>query len=130
MNCQGSLENLHNTMHLVIYYMTGLPKVDRVDNFIVTILFVSVQILRLATVTGIVEEQRIILPRVFHQPVHGSEYVLLRRLAHRILLVVCQDDHVLSLVAEVSIQVGRHVLHIIDASTKLATLPEIVDAYE
>ena len=122
--------DLHNAVHLVIYYMTCLPEVNGVYDFVVAIVFVSVQIRSLPAMTGIVEEERVIRSRVFHQPVHCSEYILLRRLAHRILLIVCQDDHVFSLVAEMTVQICRHVLDVVDTSSQLASLPEVVDAYE
>lgn len=59
---------------------------------------------------------------------HCPQYVLLRRLAHRILLIIGQDDHVLSRIAEIAIEVCRHVLHIVDASSQLSSLPEVIDA--
>lgn len=62
----------HDTVHLVIYYMTGLPKVDRVDDFIVAILFIAIEILGLTAVTRVVEEERVVRVCVFHQPVHSS----------------------------------------------------------
>jgi hypothetical protein len=59
---------------------------------------------------------------------HGTQDVLFRRLAHGILLIVRQDNHVLAFVAEVLDQVARHVLHIVDASAKLPSLAEVIDA--
>ena len=59
---------------------------------------------------------------------HRSQYVLLCRLAHGILLIIGQDDHVLSCIAEIAIKVGRHVLHIVDASSQLSSLSEVIDA--
>lgn len=114
-------------MHLVIHDMSGLPEVDRVDDFVVPILFVAVQILRLPAVTGVVEEERVVRPRIFYQPVHGSQDVLLRGLTHRVVLIICQAHHVLSLVAEVSVQVGGHVLHVVDTSSQLTTLTKVID---
>lgn len=117
-------------MHLVIHDVSGLSKVDRVDDFVVSIFFVSVQILRLTAVARIVEEQRIVRTRVFHQPVHRSEDVGLCRLAHRVLLIVRQDHHILSLVPKMPVQVGGHILHVVDTAAKLSSLREIIDAYE
>jgi hypothetical protein len=57
---------------------------------------------------------------------HCSEEVLLRRLAHWVLLVVGQDDHVFSFVAEVFDEVARHIPHIVDATPQLSSLAEIV----
>lgn len=59
---------------------------------------------------------------------HRSQYVLLCRLAHGILLIIRQDDHVFSRIAEVTVEVGRHVLHVVDASSQLSPLPEVIDA--
>lgn len=58
---------------------------------------------------------------------HRSKYVLLCRLAHGILLIIGQDDHVLTRIAEIAIEVGRHVLHIVDASSQLPPLTEVID---
>ena len=58
---------------------------------------------------------------------HRSQYVLLCRLAHGILLIIGQDDHVLSRIAEIAVEVSRHVLHVVDASSQLSSLPEVID---
>jgi len=73
------------------------------------------------------EEQRIVGLRIFHQPMHCSKNVCFRGLAHRILLVIRQKDHIFSRVPKISIQVCRHILHIIDASSKLTFLTEVID---
>lgn len=59
---------------------------------------------------------------------HRPQDVSLRRLAHGVLLVVRQQHHVLARVAEVLVQIRRHVLDIVDTTTQLALLPEIVDS--
>ncbi len=74
------------------------------------------------------EEERIVGPGVFDKPMHGSKNVLLRWLAHGVLLVVCEDDHVLPFVAKVLDKVAGHVPDIIDTTSKLPPLPKIVDA--
>ena len=61
------------------------------------------------------EEQCVVRFCVLHQPVHGTQNILIRRLAHRIVLVVCQDDHILPRVAKVAIEVSRHIFDVIDA---------------
>jgi hypothetical protein len=68
------------------------------------------------------EEKRVIGVCVLDQPVHGSKDVLLGWLAHCILLVVCQDDHILARIAKVLVQVCAHVFDIVDTSSKLAAL--------
>lgn len=73
------------------------------------------------------EEQRVIGTRILDQPVHSPKNVCLGRLAHRVLLVIGQEDHVLASVAEVLVQVGRHVLHIVDTSAQLTFLSEVID---
>lgn len=80
------------------------------------------------TLTGVVEEERIVRPGILDQPVHGPQYVLLRRLAHGILLVVGKDDHVLALVAKMLDEIGRHVPDVVDAPPQLAALAKVVDA--
>lgn len=61
---------------------------------------------------------------------HSPQDVLLGRLAHGVLLVVGEQDHVLPLVSKVLNQVRGHVAHVIDAASQLAALAEVVDANE
>lgn len=61
---------------------------------------------------------------------HSSQDVLLGRLAHGVLLVVGEQDHVLPLVSKVLNQVRGHVANVIDAASQLAALAEVVDANE
>ena len=58
---------------------------------------------------------------------HSTQYILLGRLAHRILLIIRQEDHVLPCVSKVTIEVCRHVFDIINASSQLPFLTEVVD---
>lgn len=74
------------------------------------------------------EEERIIGLRILDQPVHGAEDIRLGRLAHGVLLVIGQDHHILAGVAEVLVQVGGHVLDVVDTSAQLTFLTEIVDS--
>jgi hypothetical protein len=53
---------------------------------------------------------------------------MFRGLAHGVLLVVCKDHHVVSLVAEVLVQERRHVLHVVDTAAQLPPLPKVVYA--
>jgi len=66
---------------------------------------------------------------LFGEPVHSSENVLLRWLAHGVLLIVGKDDHILPFIAKVLNEIGGHVPDIVDASPKLSTLTKVVDAY-
>ena len=73
------------------------------------------------------EEQRVIGTRILDQPVHSPKNVCLGRLAHWVLLVIGQEHHVLASIAEVLVQVGRHVLDIVDTSAQLTFLAEVID---
>ena len=46
------------------------------------------------------------------------------------MCVVGKDHHIFTGVAKVAIQVRGHVLHVVDAAAKLASLVEVVDADE
>jgi hypothetical protein len=61
---------------------------------------------------------------------HCPQDVRLGRLAHGVLLIIGQSNHVLPLVAKELVQVCAHVLYIVDATTKLSSLAEVVDADE
>ena len=74
------------------------------------------------------EEQRVIGTRILDQPVHSPKNICLGRLAHWVLLIISQEDHVLASIAEVLVQVGRHVLHIVDTSAQLTFLAKVIDA--
>lgn len=120
----------HYAVHLVIYNVAGLPKVNRVDDFVVAIIFVAIEIFGLTSVSRIVKEQRIVRSRVLYQPVHCPQDIGLCGLTHRILLIIREDHHIFSLVAKVSIQICGHVFHVVDASSELASLAEVVDTDE
>lgn len=49
-------------------------------------------------------------------------------MAHGVLLVIGQHDHIFSLVAEKLVEVVGHVLCVVDASSELTFLAEVVDA--
>ncbi len=59
---------------------------------------------------------------------HGPQNVLFCGLAHWVLLVVGENNHVFALVVEVLDEVAGHVPNIIDAASELAALAEVVDA--
>lgn len=61
---------------------------------------------------------------------HGTKDVRLGRLAHRVLLIVGQNDHIFTLVPKEAIEVVGHVFHVVDAPSQLTSLAEIVDTYE
>ena len=74
------------------------------------------------------KEQRIVGLRVLDQPVHSSDDVALGGLRHGVLLVVCEDNHVFPSVAKVVVEVRRHVLHIVNATSQLPSLAKVIDA--
>lgn len=74
------------------------------------------------------EEQRIVGLRILDQPMHSAQNIRLGRLAHGVLLIIGKEDHVFTGIAEVLVQVCGHVLDIVDTSTQLALLAEIVDS--
>lgn len=73
------------------------------------------------------EEERVVRSSILDQPMHGAKNVLLCGLAHRVLLIVCQDNHIFSLITKMFHQISSHVSDIIDTSSQLATLTEVVD---
>jgi hypothetical protein len=75
-----------------------------------------------------VEEERVVGAGVLDKPLHGSQNILLGGLAHGVLLVVGESDHVLGLVAKGLHEVVGHVLDIVDASPQRALLIKVVDA--
>ncbi len=74
------------------------------------------------------EKERVIRASILNQPVHRSQDILLRRLAHRVLLIIGKYDHVVPLVTKIVVQECRHVFNIIYATTQLSPLPKIVDS--
>lgn len=58
---------------------------------------------------------------------HCSEYVLLGRLAHGILLIIRQENHIFPCITKIAIQVRRHVLDVVDAPSQLTLLTKVVD---
>jgi hypothetical protein len=77
-----------------------------------------------------VEEERVVWCSTLDQPVHSTEDVLLGRLAHGVLLVICEDHHILSPVPKVLDEVRSHVADVVDASSQLPALAEVVDTDE
>ena len=134
-------------MHLVVGNMANLSEVNWVDDLVKSIFFVSVEVLGLAAVayqreleadstnldwrdslTGVMEKERVIRACFFNKPMHSSEDVLLRRLAHWVLLIVCKNDHILPFVAKILDEIARHVSDIVNATSELSALSEVVDA--
>lgn len=74
------------------------------------------------------EKERVIRLRILNEPVHSTQDIHLSRLAHRILLVIGKDDHVLPSIAKALVQIGGHILNIVDTATQLALLSKVVDS--
>ena len=104
-------------MHFVVNDVAGSAEVDGVDDFVVAVFFVAVEVGRLAAVAAVVEEEGVVGAGVLDEPVHGAQDVGLGGLGHGVLLVVGQDDHVFASVAEVLVEVGGHVLDVVNAAS-------------
>lgn len=76
------------------------------------------------------KEESIVGLGVLDQPAESADDVFASGNHDRILLVISQDDHVLSLVVVALHQEGRDVVYIVDTSTQLAFLAKIVDTDE
>ena len=76
------------------------------------------------------KEESIIGLGVLDQPAESADDVFASGNHDRVLLVISQDDHVLSLVVVALHQEGRDVVYIVDTSTQLAFLTKIVDTNE
>jgi hypothetical protein len=77
--------------------------------------------------TGVMEEERVISLGIVDEPSHGTNHVGLGRSHHWILLVVCQNDHVLSFVSVSLDQEVGHVVDVVDASAKLSLLSKVIN---
>lgn len=73
------------------------------------------------------EEEGVIGLGVLNKPVHSTQDVGLGRLAHWVLLVIGQNNHVLTGITKGLVQVGRHVLDVVDTPAQLTLLTEIID---
>lgn len=63
----------------------------------------------------------------FDEPVHCLNNILFGRLAPWVLLIIRQNNHILTLILEPLMQESRHILDIIDTSSQLPTLTEVID---
>lgn len=76
------------------------------------------------------DKERVIGLCTLDQPLHGPQHVCLCGHAHRILLIVGEDDHVLPPVAVSLVEKNGHFLDIVNAALQLIGLSEVVDADE
>lgn len=73
------------------------------------------------------QEQRVVGLGAVNEPAHGTDDVLLGRVHDRVLLVICQEHHVLSLVPKPLDEELGQVLNIVDAAPELSILTKVVD---
>lgn len=92
----------------------------------VSILIIPLEISIL--LTRIVKEQGIVGLGAINKPAHGTDDVGLGWAHDRVALVICQNDHVLALIAISLNQECRHVVDIVDASLELGLCAKIVDS--
>ena len=59
---------------------------------------------------------------------HCSNDIRFSGLAHRVLLVICQNHHVFPRITKIPIQICRHIFHVIDTTAQLTALAKVVDA--
>lgn len=108
--CEGFVvlraENVHDVVHFVVHDVTSLSEIHRIDHFIVAVIFIAVEILGLPTMPRIMKDEGVVGSGVLDQPVHRSNHVRFRRLAHGVLLIVGEADHILSLVSVGVLEVG------------------------
>jgi hypothetical protein len=117
-------------MDLVVNDGTSPGVVDGVNAFVVSIVLVAIFVLDLTTVTGIVKEESVIRLSILHEPTHSADDVLSGRNHDWILLIISQQNHVLSLVAIALYQESGNVVYIVDTSSQLSFLVKVVDADE
>lgn len=73
------------------------------------------------------EEERIVGLGALDKPVHRTQNILLGWLAHGVLLVIGEYDHVFPPIAKVLHEIGCHVANVVDTSPQLTPLTEVVD---
>lgn len=129
--------------------MASLLEINGVNDFIVAIILITVKVLGLTAVsceqspdvssqpqdkywggwsTRVVEEEGIVGLSIANQPAHGANNVFPCRLHNWIALIICQEHHILSLIAMILGQKGRNIVDIVDAPSKLTILSKVVDA--
>jgi hypothetical protein len=78
--------------------------------------------------TRVVKEQRVVGLGAVHEPTHCAKYVILRRLRHRVLLIISESHHIFSSVPKVLDEIPGHVSNIIDAPPQFGILAEVIDS--
>lgn len=120
----------HDIVDIVVHNVAVGLEVDGINNLVISVVLVTVQVLRLSSVAGKVEEERVVGLSALHQPLHGAYDVGLCGLLHGVGCVVGQDDHVLHLVVVSLDQKGRQIPHVVDAAAQLILLPDVVDSHQ
>lgn len=114
-------------MHVIVHNVASDAVVQWVDDIVESIVLISIQIGSTTSVAREVDEQRIVRLGVLDEPLHGAYYVRLGGDAHRIPLVIGENDHVLTLVPVPPSQEVGHVSNIIDTAFECIGLPCVVD---
>ena len=126
----GPQRTHHDSVHIIVHDMPRGAVVDRVDHVIVSVVLVAVQVGGATAVAGEMHKERVMGLGILDEPLHGPHDVGLGRDAHRVLLVVGEDDHVLTAIAELVVKEARHVGDIVDAPFQGVGLSVVVDADE
>src|ERR1700732_2221813 len=104
-------------MHFVINDHSCLFEVDRVDSFIVTICFIAVKISCWSSVSTEMEKQIVIWLGSLDEPLHCSGDIGSCWMSHGILLVVCEDDHIVPCEIISVMHEFRHITDIVDTAS-------------
>lgn len=112
----------------IINNMATFLMIDRVDNFVITIDFVTILIFGLTTMSRIVEKQGIIRLGVLDKPAHGVQNIFSGRNLTVVLRIVSEHDNVFLSVAKTGAKEIANIVSVIDAALQLAVLSEIVYA--
>ena len=87
-------------MQIIIDDMPRRLEIQRIHHLIMPIILVAVQILRLATMARVMEEERIVRFGVGDEPLHGGDHVGACGDLTRVACVIDEHDNVVLFVAE------------------------------
>lgn len=90
----------HQRMQIIIDDMPRRLEIQRINHLIIPVIFIPVQILRLASVSGIVEEEGIVRFGTGDEPLHCCDHVGSSRDLTRVAGVVDEHDDVVLFVPE------------------------------
>src|SRR6266496_5391320 len=81
-------------MHFIINNHPSLFKIDGINSFIITIFFITVKVFSLSTMSTEMEKQIIVWLSTLDKPVHGTEDICSGWMSCGILLIVCENNHI------------------------------------